>query len=264
MNAFTPIRLIQPQNPEQQRAIQSLVQELQKSAPQLFANIGQPGSQQLALALPMNPVPLSPSVGMTPASQVPAPAPVPAPVPAPAPTPMPVAPSPLLPSPVAPVAPTAQPFFASSAPPAPPPAFTAAAAPPPPPMATSSIGSVASAPFSFAINAMFRSTEDPSPMPTVTTSLPFGLHFDSTWSSSEDWSSGDSDSFSEVSSPLILLSTRTRHQIHHSHKTASEHGSAANSDIEEELSGLENSALKNSMSLVAMVVTSVLAMAALL
>ncbi|KAJ2549123.1 hypothetical protein GGH95_006302, partial [Coemansia sp. RSA 1836] len=166
MNAFTPIRLIQPQNPEQQRAIQSLVQELQKSAPQLFANIGQPGSQQLALALPMNPAPFNPSVGMTPASQVPAPAPAPAPAPEPA--PMPVAPSPLLPSPVAAVAPTAQPFFSSSAPPAPPPTFTAAAAPPPPPppMATSSIGSVASAPFSFAINAMFRSTEDPNPMPT--------------------------------------------------------------------------------------------------
>ncbi|KAJ2414580.1 hypothetical protein H4218_005852 [Coemansia sp. IMI 209128] len=109
---------------------------------------------------------------------------------------------------------------------------------------------------------MFRSTSDSSASPTSTGSLPFGLNFDSTLSVS---SSSDSSPSSEVSSPLILLSTRTRHPIHNhnSHHTASEHG-ATTSDIEEELSGLENAAAKNAMSLVAMVATSLLAMTILI
>ncbi|KAJ2684308.1 hypothetical protein IWW39_004987 [Coemansia spiralis] len=112
---------------------------------------------------------------------------------------------------------------------------------------------------------MFRSTSDSSASPTSTGSLPFGLNFDSTLSVSSSWSSSDSSPSSEVSPPLILLSTRTRHPIHNhnSHHTASEHG-ATTSDIEEELSGLENAAAKNAMSLVAMVATSLLAMTILI
>ncbi|KAJ2745835.1 hypothetical protein GGI20_001836 [Coemansia sp. BCRC 34301] len=249
MNAFTPIRLIQPQNSEQQRAIQSLVQELQKASPQLFSNIGQPGNQQLALALPMNPAPFSSSTGATPTSQAPAPAPAPAPIP--------VAPSPLLPSPAT-LTSTLPPLFASSTPPVLPSAFTAQAAPSLSLTPAGSSSVMASAPFSFAINAIFRSTDDVNSMPTSTNLLPFGLHFDSTWSSD------DSDSLGTTGLPLILLSTRTRHLIHNSHKTASKHDSATNSDIEEELSGLENAALKSSMSLVAMVVSSIIAVAALI
>ncbi|KAJ2730619.1 hypothetical protein IW152_005116 [Coemansia sp. BCRC 34962] len=125
---------------------------------------------------------------------------------------------------------------------------------------------VASTPFSFAINAMFRSTSDPSATPTNTGSLPFGLHFDTTSSVSSSWSSSDSSPSSEASSLLVLLSTRTRHPIHshNSHHTANEHGSAATPNIEEELSGLENAAAKNAMSLVAMVATSLLAVTILI
>ncbi|KAJ2372781.1 hypothetical protein IW150_003951, partial [Coemansia sp. RSA 2607] len=100
---FTPIRLIQPQDPEQQRTIQSLVQELQKTSPQLFSNIGQNGGQQqLALAVPSPlvgsnqvPAPAPQSMPQPFQSQVAAPAvppapsppaPIPAPVPVPAPT----------------------------------------------------------------------------------------------------------------------------------------------------------------------------------
>ncbi|KAJ2749590.1 hypothetical protein GGI19_005582 [Coemansia pectinata] len=109
---------------------------------------------------------------------------------------------------------------------------------------------------------MFRSTDDATP--TITGSLPFGLHFDTTLSINNSWSSDNGDSSSEASSSPTHFSTRTRHLTHNnSHKTASEHGSAVNSDIEEELSGLENAASKNPMSLVAMVATSLLAMAAL-
>ncbi|KAJ2039516.1 hypothetical protein H4S03_001646 [Coemansia sp. S3946] len=255
MNSFTPIRLIQPQNSEQQRAIQSLVQELQKSSPQLFSNIGQPGNQQLALALPMNPLgSFGPSTVTAPASQAPAPAPVPSPVPA--------IPSPPFPSPLAASTPPVQPGFVSSALTVLPPVFSPAAAVPLP--STTSIDIVMSTPFSFAINAMFRSTDDASATPTTTGSLPFGLHFDTTLSIGNAWSSDDSDSQSETSSTLTHISTRTRHLTHNnSHKTANEHSSAVNSDIEEELSGLENAASKSPMSLVAMVATSLLAMVAL-
>ncbi|KAJ2465770.1 hypothetical protein GGI03_002477 [Coemansia sp. RSA 2337] len=257
MNSFTPIRLIQPQNSEQQRAIQSLVQELQKSSPQLFSNIGQPGNQQLALALPMNPLgSFGPSTVIAPASQAPAPAP------APAPSPMPAIPSPPFPSPLAAATPPVQPGFVSSALPVLPPVFSPAAAVPLP--STTSIDIVMSTPFSFAINAMFRSTDDASATPTTTGSLPFGLHFDTTLSIVNAWSSDDSDSQSETSSTLTHISTRTRHLTHNnSHKTANEHSSAVNSDIEEELSGLENAASKSPMSLVAVVATSLLAIVAL-
>ncbi|KAJ2534120.1 hypothetical protein EV175_007047, partial [Coemansia sp. RSA 1933] len=59
MGGFTPIRLIQPQTPEQQQAIQNLVDELRKSSPQLFSSIGQGNGQQVAIALP----PTAPSAG---------------------------------------------------------------------------------------------------------------------------------------------------------------------------------------------------------
>ncbi|KAJ2648654.1 hypothetical protein IWW40_003718 [Coemansia sp. RSA 1250] len=52
MGTFTPIRLIQPQTPEQRQAIDNLVQELQRISPQLFSTAGQSTNQQLAIALP--------------------------------------------------------------------------------------------------------------------------------------------------------------------------------------------------------------------
>ncbi|KAJ2451349.1 hypothetical protein EV183_003677 [Coemansia sp. RSA 2336] len=55
MSTFTPIRLIQPQTPEQRQAIDNLVQELQRISPQLFSTAGQSNNQQLAIALPSNP-----------------------------------------------------------------------------------------------------------------------------------------------------------------------------------------------------------------
>ncbi|KAJ1999231.1 hypothetical protein GGI04_000617 [Coemansia thaxteri] len=240
MNAFTPIRLIQPQNTEQQRAIQSLVQELQKSSPQLFSNVGQPGNQQLALALPVGLGAFNPSVPPALASQAPRPAPAPAPAPA---------------APSSSLLPTDSAVSTAAATPLPSPpqaalASSALLAPPPPP---SPVFTAASAPISFVIDAMFRHTDTDSAMTADPTSLPFGLHFDSTQLGGEAWSS-ESDRDSSVS-------TRARRPAH----TSKPDGSSSRSgpDIEDELSGLENAAGKGGMSLVGMVAPLLLVVAAL-
>ncbi|ORX66496.1 hypothetical protein DL89DRAFT_286222 [Linderina pennispora] len=50
LQSQAPFRLIQPHNSEQQHAIQSLVQELERLSPDMFANTS--GNERLALELP--------------------------------------------------------------------------------------------------------------------------------------------------------------------------------------------------------------------
>ncbi|KAJ1731624.1 hypothetical protein LPJ61_002446 [Coemansia biformis] len=154
-NSFTPFRVIQAQTPEQRQAIQNLIQELQRSSPELFAAFGQPGSQQLALAVPpaettgaapqASPPPQQQSQQQPQQMQSGA-----------APGAVPVAPPP------------------TGAPSAPPFPFSAAA----PPAAASAVPSAATTPLSFALNALFPASSQPI-QATPSDSLPFGLHFGS-------------------------------------------------------------------------------------
>ncbi|KAI9500436.1 hypothetical protein BX070DRAFT_255126 [Coemansia spiralis] len=219
VNGFTPIRLIQPQTPEQQQAIQNLVQELQKTSPQLFSNIGQPGGQQqVALALP-SVAPSTPAA--TPANS------------------QPQQPVQGLQGPQTPQAPQAP------APAASPETFPATSSAPsglatstPPPMAvdqTESNSADVSTPFSLALNAMFQSdSSDGVDKASDDQSLPFGLRFDPSPTGLESASSGKSS-------------------IHSKHKDEHE-SSEHESDFEffDDLSGLDSlAAVRAAMSLAA-------------
>ncbi|KAJ1843632.1 hypothetical protein LPJ73_005431 [Coemansia sp. RSA 2703] len=233
---FTPIRLIQPQDPEQQRTIQSLVQELQKTSPQLFSNIGQNGGQQqLALAVP------SPLVG---SNQVPAPAPQSMPQPfqsqvaAPAVPPAPSPPAPI-PAPVPVPAPTSSsvPTMTNSV------ASTSQATP---------LASGTNLPLNFVVNGM-SAVDTVGELPAD--SLPFGLHFDASHSSLDDDESDDmwSDSHGHHASHGSGKSSKGPHTAHRSRSGtgSSDDEMDGMSDNYEDLSGLDSSATKNAMSLVA-------------
>ncbi|KAJ2835796.1 hypothetical protein J3B02_006539, partial [Coemansia erecta] len=257
LNAFTPIRLIQPQDPEQQRAIQSLVQELQRTSPQLFSNVGQNGGQQqLALA-----VPTMSAGGILPAqtvprpfqSQVPPPAPAPAPAQVPVPAPTPAVTSAPSPAPSPAPAPVPAPVPASSAPvpsaAEPSTASTASTSAPPALMAGTT-----NLPLNFVVNGM----QDSNTMHEQTENggLPFGLHFDASHSSTEVWS----DESSWHGKP-----TKGSHGGHRSKTHLGSSGEDDDSDIDsvseeyDDLSGLDSSAAKVAVSLVAIGV-SLLAM----
>ncbi|KAJ1876747.1 hypothetical protein H4R99_002495 [Coemansia sp. RSA 1722] len=242
LNAFTPIRLIQAQDPEQQRAIQSLVQELQKTSPQLFTNVGQSGGQQqLALAVPTMPASSQPAQQTVPQampqpfqSQVPPPAPVPASVPAPAPTP----------------AATPAPAPAPAPGPAPVPAPVSSAPTPASTDPSSLMTSTTGLPLNFVANGfmdhnqMHEHSDD---------EIPFGLHFDASHSSMDSvWS----DESSRHGKP-----TKGSHGSHQGKPSMSDDDEDLDSISEEydDLSGLDSSATKVAVSLVAIGV-SLLAM----
>ncbi|KAJ1843658.1 hypothetical protein LPJ73_005425 [Coemansia sp. RSA 2703] len=233
---FTPIRLIQPQDPEQQRTIQSLVQALQKTSPQLFSNIGQNGGQQqLALAVP------SPLVG---SNQVPTPAPQSMPQPfqsqvaAPTVPPAPSPPAPI-PAPVPVPAPTSSsvPTVTDSV------ASTSQATP---------LASGTNLPLNFVVNGM-SAVDTVGEFPAD--SLPFGLHFDASHSSLDDDESDDmwSDSHGHHASHSSGKSSKGPHTAHRSRSGtgSSDDEMDGMSDNYEDLSGLDSSATKTAMSLVA-------------
>ncbi|KAJ2802282.1 hypothetical protein H4R20_003339 [Coemansia guatemalensis] len=245
MGSFTPIRLIQAQTPEQQQAIQNLVQELQRSSPQLFSALGQTGSQQLAIALPGAAATSSQQASQPqqqaqqasqsqqpqqfqPIQAAPQLAPVSTPAAAPA-TPV-VNPQPPAPTPVPAPVPLPQ---ATELPPA------AAQTPQAAPTAD------ATTPLSFALNAMFR-TSSPQAAETSSDSLPFGLHFDQSDSELGDMHSADSSDGDASITPTHHFSTR------HSHTWGSSmHDSSSESDSFDEWAGLDSSAAKPAASLVA-------------
>ncbi|KAJ1728675.1 hypothetical protein LPJ72_005357 [Coemansia sp. Benny D160-2] len=159
MTGFTPIRLIQPQTPEQQQAIQNLVDELRKASPQLFSNLGQTNGQQIAIALP-SATPNAPAASVAPA------------------------PPPQQPQTPAPAVPPEAPAATSSAPAE---LFTATA-PTPAVNGQSSESSDSSTPVSFAVNAMFMSPdadEEATDEVNDDATIPFGLRFDPTFTESE-------------------------------------------------------------------------------
>ncbi|KAI8323466.1 hypothetical protein GQ54DRAFT_332535 [Martensiomyces pterosporus] len=262
-----PIRLIQAQSPDQQSAIHSLVQELQRTSPQLFQSMGPPGNERVAIALP--PDFLNGGHGSaSPATAIPAPVPAPAPPPAPAPIPVPPTPSkPPVPDAAAPTAP--QPATLS-----PPPAPSLAAISPfelptpkaplmaPPGLAPASTNSgapsssaAASTPLSFVVNALLQNADSSRPHSTgtpATANLPFGLHFDTTQegmydqSSSEDNVSGNggSSSRSEFDASRWLDSTLPD-------MASADDMSSSDEPSSEEESGLSSSASRAAVSLVA-------------
>ncbi|KAJ2776929.1 hypothetical protein GGI15_004681 [Coemansia interrupta] len=240
---FTPIRLIQAQDPEQQRTIQSLVQELQKSSPQLFSNIGQNGGQQqLALAVPsplvgnnQAPAPAPQSIPQQFQSQIVAPSPAPAIAPAPVPTPQ---------APPAPV-PAPVPISASMSTTANSGVGASQATP---------LASGTDLPLNFVVNGM-SAVDTVGELPAD--SLPFGLHFDATHSSLEDdedesgamWS----DSHGHHASHGNGKSSKGPHTAHRSRSGtgSSDDEIDGMSDNYDDLSGLDSSATKTAMSLVA-------------
>ncbi|KAJ2781651.1 hypothetical protein H4R18_002753 [Coemansia javaensis] len=136
-----------PQTPEQSQAIQSLVQELQRTSPQLFSSLAQPGGQQLAIALPQlqNTAAALAQPSAQPAPQTAQPAPT-------LPTGMAPFPAGVLPTAATGTAPTA----AGDA------SVTAEDGP---------------TTLSFALNALFRTTGTADNEASSDT-VPFGLHFD--------------------------------------------------------------------------------------
>ncbi|KAJ1663580.1 hypothetical protein IW140_004825 [Coemansia sp. RSA 1813] len=194
MGGFTPIRLIQPQTPEQQQAIQNLVDELRKSSPQLFSSIGQGNGQQVAIALPST----APNAGS--ASPVSPGAPS---SPGPAQAAQPQQPQQLQ-QPRAPEVPQAPQVPQASAPaglPETPPATSSAPAgsaantPAPAETEQSATNSDASTPFSFAVNAMFMSPDaDDETVGEINEdqTIPFGLRFDPTSAELEETGSESS------------------------------------------------------------------------
>ncbi|KAJ1721506.1 hypothetical protein LPJ53_003966 [Coemansia erecta] len=242
---FTPIRLIQAQDPEQQRTIQSLVQELQKSSPQLFSNIGQNGGQQqLALAVPsplvgsgQAPAPAPQSLPQQFQPQVAAPSPAPAVAPAPAPVPTPQAPPAPVPAP-API-PSSMPTMTDSA------VGTSQATP---------LASGTNLPLNFVVNGM-SAVDTVGELPAD--SLPFGLHFDASHSSLEDDDNESNDMWSDSHGHHASHSSgKSSKGPHTAHRSRSGTGSSGDemdgmSDNYDDLSGLDSSATKTAMSLVA-------------
>ncbi|KAJ2509386.1 hypothetical protein GGI11_005902 [Coemansia sp. RSA 2049] len=220
MTGFTPIRLIQPQTPEQQQAIQNLVDELRKASPQLFSNLGQTNGQQIAIALP-SATPNAPAASAAPALQPQQPQ-----------TPqIPQSPQvpqqqeqPQVPQTPAPAVPPEAPAATSSAPAE---LFTATA-PTPAVNGQSSESSDSSTPVSFAVNAMFMSPDaDKEATDEVSddATIPFGLRFDPTFTESEGTDSEGSS-------------------IHHRHDSTSGSSSedATDFDFFDDLSDLDSSA----------------------
>ncbi|KAJ2614934.1 hypothetical protein H4S08_001485 [Coemansia sp. RSA 1365] len=261
MGSLTPIRLIQAQTPEQQQAIQKLVQELQRSSPQLFSALSQTGGQQLAIALP--------SATGTPSQQVAQPQ-QPQQLQQPQPIQMAPQPAPVSTPVAAPATPESNPQPAAPAPvPAPAPAplpFTNSAELSPTPVAQSSeavqapqaaLATGTSTPLSFALNAMFQ-TSSPQGVETLSDTLPFGLHFDQTESELGDMHSSDS-SASDVSITL------THHFSTRPSPTwgSSIHRSSSESDSFDEWAGLDNSAAKSAASLAAVALALVYAVVGL-
>ncbi|KAJ2157193.1 hypothetical protein GGF46_004671 [Coemansia sp. RSA 552] len=254
MNTFTPIRLIQPQTQEQQQAIQRLIQELQRSSPQLFSATGQPGNQQMAIALPpelqgfRQPATAVASNGNTaqpvsngntaqPVSNGNTAQPAPAPTPeAPAPTPEAPAPTPEAP------APTPEEPASSPEAPAPSPEEPAPKAPVPSQAADSGQDVNAPTPLSFALDAMFRGSGK-----ETSSLLPFGLHFDSS----------TADELGPISTPEVSSqeSSMSEHQwTHHRHSSSRGRGGSGGetgSDSLDDWAGLDSSAATPAMSLVA-------------
>ncbi|KAJ2662207.1 hypothetical protein IWW48_001947 [Coemansia sp. RSA 1200] len=181
MSGFTPIRLIQPQTPEQQQAIQNLVDELRKASPQLFSNLGQTNGQQIAIALP-SATPNTPTASVAPAPQQQPQQPQ---------QPQALQPQvpqqqeqPQVPQAPAPAVPPEAPAATSSAPAE---LFTTTASTPAV-NEQSSVSNDASTPVSFAVNAMFMSSdadEEATDEVSDDETIPFGLRFDPTFTESE-------------------------------------------------------------------------------
>ncbi|KAJ2845111.1 hypothetical protein IWW36_004923 [Coemansia brasiliensis] len=285
MGMFTPIRLIQPQTQEQRQAIDNLVQELQRISPQLFSTAGQSNNQQLAIALPSTgPQPAGPQQQAQPAQQTapqqiaPAPQAIQFPqtqqTPQAQPVPQaqqaqqtPQAPQALqaqpaqqasqeLPpqsqltpqvEPAAPQAPLVQPTLQAQPPeaapePAPTPEQTEAT----PSLAVSPAATSDSAesdiPLSFALNALFQTASRGSTAEASSDSLPFGLHF---------------DTISTELGSLELESSSGQESTsrHHWPSASSSHtrgSSTSASSALDEWAGLDSSAAKPAVSLVAL------------
>ncbi|KAJ2505003.1 hypothetical protein GGI11_007159 [Coemansia sp. RSA 2049] len=217
MAGFTPIRLIQPQTPDQQQAIQNLVDELRKASPQLFSNLGQTNGQQIAIALPST-TPNAPAASVAPAPHPQQPQ-----------TPqVPQVPQqqeqPQAPQTPALAVPPEAPAATSSAPAE---LFTETA-PTPAVNEQASESSDSSTPVSFAVNAMFMSPdadEEATDEVSDDATIPFGLRFDPTFTESEGTDSEGSS-------------------IHHHHDSTSGSSSedATDFDFFDDLSDLDSSA----------------------
>ncbi|KAJ2078283.1 hypothetical protein H4R24_004591 [Coemansia sp. RSA 988] len=242
MGSFTPIRLIQAQTPEQQQAIQNLIQELQRSSPQLFSALGQSSNQQLAIALPGTTV--TPSQQVSQQQQQPQqpqqpqlpeqsrqPQPIELPEQSRQPQPIEVAP---VPTPIPVPGPPLQQIEPSPTP-----------AAHPPEAAQEAPTADTSTPLSFALNAMFR-TSSPQAAETPSDSLPFGLHFDQSDSELGDMHSSDSSSNDALLTPTHHFSTRPSHT-----RGSSMQDSSSESESFDEWAGLDSSATKSATSLVA-------------